>query len=187
MSKAYNSLLIIMGILIFSCHRQEKKETPTPASAVKAAKMDTVVTNLPGMDVSKPIATNLGQPGQFTIFYGMLQELHYDSLLRTAEPHTLFLPDNASLKNIESSLDNLSKPENHPQLKELLLHHIVAGTITGAELTDGRRLRTLAGDELVISNKNDTIRIEGLRVTKVDQKSNNGIIHVISGLLRPAK
>jgi uncharacterized surface protein with fasciclin (FAS1) repeats len=187
MSKSLNYLVIIFSILLFSCHRQEKTETPTPAGAVKAAKKDTVVTNLPGMDVSKTITSNLAQPGQFTIFYGMLQELHYDSLLRIAETHTLFLPDNASLKNIESSLDNLSKPEMHAKLKELLLHHIVAGIYTSDKLTDGRKLKTLAGDELIISNKDDTIRVGNVRITKGDQPSSNGVIHVINGLLMPVK
>jgi len=135
------------------------------------------------MDVSKTMTANLSQPGQFTIFLGMVQTVHYDSLLRIAKYHTLFLPDNASLAKDEAMIDKLSMP----QLKELVEHHIVEGTIMSSDLIDGKRLKTLAGDELIISNKEDTIRIGSIRITKPNQLSNNGVIHVVSGLLRPDK
>jgi uncharacterized surface protein with fasciclin (FAS1) repeats len=185
-------LICSMTILLFSCHGKEttseikKADTVAKPAPVEQAivKPKVVPTNY---SEAKTLADNLAFADNFSIFFGMLEELHYDSLLKTAGPYTLFAPDNSSIKSIESSIDNLSKPNMRKQLKELLMRHIVQGKLMNAVLTDGFKIRTMGGDELTVSRKGDTLMIGSVRITNTDLISGNGVIHVTDNLLMPLK
>jgi uncharacterized surface protein with fasciclin (FAS1) repeats len=179
------------SIFLFSCHGKETTSDIKKADTVSKAPVvqDTLKPKVTPTNFSaaKTISDNLGFSNNFSYFFGMLEELHYDSLLKTAGPYTVFAPDNTVLKSMESMIDNLSKPNMRKQLKELLMHHIVPGKWMSAVLNNGFKLKTMAGDELTVSRKGDTLMIGTVRIVNPDQLSGNGVIHVTDNLLMPVK
>lgn len=107
-------------------------------------------------------------------------------------PLTLFAPTNAAFGKLPSgTLDGLLKPENKAALAKILAYHVVAEKLAAADLTDGRTLRTVEGEEL-------TVKLDGSRIWLLDAKGgkasltttdavqSNGMIHVIDAVLMPA-
>lgn len=107
-------------------------------------------------------------------------------------PLTVFAPTNAAFGKLPSgTLDGLLKPENKAALAKILAYHVVAEKLAAADLTDGRTLRTVEGEEL-------TVKLDGSRIWLLDAKGgkasltttdavqSNGVIHVIDSVLMPA-
>jgi uncharacterized surface protein with fasciclin (FAS1) repeats len=67
----------------------------------------------------------------------------------------------------------------------ILSYHIVAGAIKANDFKDGERIKTLAGEELTVSVRNDKVSINGANVVEADIESSNGMMHVIDGILFP--
>merc|ERR1711957_912509 len=118
--------------------------------------------------------------------------------LSTGGPFTVFAPSNDAFGTIGDSLDNLLKAENKDVLVELLLNHVVDGTLKAADLDIGsKNLKTLSGGRLSTSYygfEGDFARVcvvaGGLSchyLTKAgsDNVASNGIVHIVDGVLVP--
>ena len=70
-------------------------------------------------------------------------------------------------------------------LANILSYHIVASSMTTKDLKDGEKLRTLAGEELIITLRGDKVLVNGIEVINPDIESSNGIIYVINDILFP--
>src|SRR5690242_11408859 len=65
-------------------------------------------------------------------------------------PFTVFAPTNAAFGKLPAgTVDNLVKPENKATLTKILTYHVVAGKLDAADLTDGKKLKTVEGEELM--------------------------------------
>jgi len=101
-------------------------------------------------------------------------------------PYTVLAPtDEAFDKLGKEKLADLEKPENKAKLEKMLKNHIIEGAHDSAMLEDMKSVKTLAGEELTISAKDDVITIHGAKVTKADMKASNGLIHQIDTVLMP--
>jgi len=118
--------------------------------------------------------------------------------LSTGGPFTVFAPSNDAFGTLGDSLDNLLKAENKDVLVELLLNHVVDGTLKAADLDIGsKNLKTLSGGRLSTSYygfEGDFARVcvvaGGLSchyLTKAgsDNVASNGIVHIVDGVLVP--
>lgn len=122
--------------------------------------------------------------GQFTTLAGLLVEADLVQALRADGPFTVFAPTDSAFTALPvSTLDAVyADPE---LLATVLTHHVVAGTYHVADLEDGQRLETLAGDELVVSIDGDTVSVDGVEVVAADVPATNGLIHVVGAVLVP--
>lgn len=116
------------------------------------------------------------------------------SLVETLQgegPLTVFAPTNDAFSALPAgTLDSLLKPENVEQLKSILTYHVVSGKVMSSDLTDGQVVTTVQGATL-------KVKISGGKATLTDAKGNevsisqadidaeNGVVHVISGVLLP--
>ena len=120
--------------------------------------------------------------------------------LKGAGPFTVFAPTNAAFAKLpEGTVDTLLKPENKAQLKGILTYHVVAGDLDSKAVVkaieDGggkATLKTVQGDELTASLDGDSVIITDAKggkskVTAVDLKQKNGVIHVIDTVLMPSR
>ncbi|XP_064623995.1 transforming growth factor-beta-induced protein ig-h3-like [Lineus longissimus] len=103
-------------------------------------------------------------------------------------PFTVFAPKNEAFEKMRNpSLMDLMK--NRTALKEVVLYHIVAGTIYEAGLRDGDRLTTLNGGQLRIEeegpDKEGGDRVNFIEVAFPDVAATNGVIHLLAGVLIP--
>jgi len=97
-------------------------------------------------------------------------------------PFTVFAPTNAAFQAAGiTDLDDFT-PE---QLREVLLYHVVGGSIASSNLQNGQVVTALGESDFYISI-NDGVFINGKsQVSAADVRATNGIIHVIDEALIP--
>ena len=100
-------------------------------------------------------------------------------------PFTVFAPTDAAFAAIQKDVDSLLKPENKAKLTSILTYHVVSGETMAADLKDGQKLKTVEGEDLMVSIKNGIVMINGANVTSPDIEASNGVIHVIDKVLMP--
>lgn len=111
-------------------------------------------------------------------------------------PFTVFAPTNNAFDNLpDGTVAMLLKPENKSKLASVLTYHVVAGNLDSkaimAAIAKGKgsaTLTTVQGGLLVakIVGKNVILTDEKgnkAKVTAVDIKSSNGVIHVIDAVV----
>lgn len=111
-------------------------------------------------------------------------------------PFTVFAPTNNAFDNLpDGTVAMLLKPENKSKLASVLTYHVVAGNLDSkaimAAIAKGKgsaTLTTVQGGQLVakIVGKNVVLTDEKgnkAKVTAVDIKSSNGVIHVIDAVV----
>ena len=97
-------------------------------------------------------------------------------------PFTVFAPTNAAFQAAGiTDLDDFT-PE---QLREVLLYHVVSGSIASSNLQNGQEVTALGESDFYVSI-NDGVFINGKsQVSTADVRATNGIIHVIDEALIP--
>src|SRR6201986_3711392 len=107
-------------------------------------------------------------------------------------PFTVFAPtDEAFGKLPAGTVDNLVKPENKATLTKILTYHVVAGKLEASDLTDGKKLKTVQGEELTVKRSGDKIMIVDAKggsstITIENVNQYNGVIHVVDTVLMPS-
>jgi uncharacterized surface protein with fasciclin (FAS1) repeats len=98
---------------------------------------------------------------------------------------TLFAPTDAAFDKLPAgTLSKLLRPENKEKLRNLLLHHVVAGKLTAAELKSGN-IKTLSGETIQISSSAGDVQVGGAQVSAADRMASNGVVHTINSVLVP--
>lgn len=101
-------------------------------------------------------------------------------------PFTVFAPTNAAFKELgDEQVQSLLEPENRDQLTQVLTYHVVPGTLTAADLSDGQKLETVAGETLTVKVDGGTVMVDDASVVQPDVEASNGVVHVIDGVLTP--
>jgi len=89
------------------------------------------------------------------------------------------------------TVDTLVKPENKATLTKILTYHVVPGKLEASGLTDGKKLKTVEGEELTVRKADGKVMIVDAKggtstVTIPNVNQSNGVIHVIDTVLMPA-
>ena len=102
-------------------------------------------------------------------------------------PFTVFAPTNEAFGKLgDEQVQSLLEPENRDQLTKVLTYHVVPGTLTASDLSDGQELDTVAGETLTVKVDGDEVMVGDATVVKPDVEASNGVVHVIDGVLTPA-
>lgn len=104
--------------------------------------------------------------------------------LEGAGPYTVFAPTNEAWDQLGESRVEALMTTQSKNLRQGLLNHIAEGTVLSADLTDGRRLRSLGGPPLVVRVQGDTITVSGARIVTPNQLADNGVVHVVDKVIR---
>ena len=56
-------------------------------------------------------------------------------------------------------MQSLLQPENRDQLTNILTYHVVPGKVTAADLSDGQKLETVAGETLTVKIDGDKVKV----------------------------
>jgi uncharacterized surface protein with fasciclin (FAS1) repeats len=108
--------------------------------------------------------------------------------LKGAGPFTVFAPTNSAFAALPAgTVDGLLKPEQKSALTGVLTYHVVSGAVKSGDLKDGQKVKTLQGEELLVSIKDGKVMINGANVTAADLTATNGVVHVLDGVLMPGK
>ncbi|WP_433747476.1 fasciclin domain-containing protein [Falsibacillus pallidus] len=122
--------------------------------------------------------------GDFTILAAALEKAGLVETLKGAGPFTVFAPTDAAFEKLLAKL-NITKEQllARPDLKDILLYHVLSGKVMSTDLKDGMTAETLAKKNVTI--KLDPVRVNDANVTKPDIQASNGVIHVIDAVLIP--
>jgi uncharacterized surface protein with fasciclin (FAS1) repeats len=109
--------------------------------------------------------------------------------LKGTGPFTVFAPTNAAFDKLPAgTVATLIKPKSKVQLINILTYHVVPGRYTSADLKDGMKLKTVEGEELVFTLKDNKWWINGTANIQIaDVLSSNGVTYVIDTVLLPKK
>jgi uncharacterized surface protein with fasciclin (FAS1) repeats len=112
--------------------------------------------------------------------------------LREGGPYTVFAPTNPALAQLEpvGAMPPASDQGEEPladadkeHLAEILRAHIVEGELTFEELMGQDTLETLGGTELQVSSAKGGILVNEIEIVHSDIAADNGVIHIIGGIL----
>jgi len=92
------------------------------------------------------------------------------------EEITLFAPTNGAF---DPAIDPTL---NRPVARKVVQHHIVSGTVSSDQLSDGQSVTPLSGKDLSIG-VGDGVTVNRATVTNPDADATNGVVHVVDGLL----
>ena len=150
------------------------------------------------MDASKTIVANAATAPNLTTLVSAVKAAGLAETLSGAGPFTVFAPTNDAFSRLApGTVDTLLKPENKATLTKVLTYHVVAGTITAADLISridaggGKAvLTTVEGEPLTAAKEGQAVSLTDVNGNKSyievpDVRQSNGVVHVVNGVVLP--
>jgi len=155
------------------------------------ARERTVMVGGAAMYPSKNIVENAVHSKDHTTLVAAVKAAGLVDTLEGSGPFTVFAPTNEAFGKLpKGTVATLVKPENKATLTKILTYHVVPGRLEASDLTDGRKLTTVEGDELTVKRSRGHIYIvdakgDASEVTIPNVNQSNGVIHVVNTVLMP--
>src|SRR6201996_8582245 len=152
----------------------------------------TVMVGGAAMFPSKNIIQNAVKSKDHTTLVAAVKAAGLVDTLEGKGPFTVFAPTNAAFDKLPAgTVDTLVKPENKATLTKILTYHVVPGKLEASDLTDGKKLKTVEGDELTVKKADGKVMIVDAKggmatVTISNVNQSNGVIHVVDTVLMPS-
>jgi uncharacterized surface protein with fasciclin (FAS1) repeats len=106
--------------------------------------------------------------------------------LKGEGPFTVFAPtDDAFAALPAGTVDELLKPENKQKLTDILLYHVISGSVMAANVTALTSAATVLGKDVAVKVDMGNVYINEAKVIITDIATSNGVIHVIDAVLLP--
>ena len=123
-----------------------------------------------------------------TSLVAALAAANLTATLSGADNYTVFAPTDEAFAAAGIDLDSYDTPEEIAALSDILLYHVLAGTVLSTDIADGMSTVTAAnGDNLSIHSTSDGVMVGTAmaNVTIANVPASNGVIHVIDQVLFP--
>lgn len=170
-------LLVIASLALAAC---APAATPAPTATPIPAP-----TATPEPVLSDIVDTAVAD-GRFTTLVAAVQAAELVDTLKGEGPFTVFAPtDDAFAALPAGTLDSLLLPENKQALTDILLYHVVSGTVMAAGVTALTSATTVLGKDVTVKVDMGNVYINDAQVVITDIATSNGVIHVINAVLLP--
>ena len=140
--------------------------------SVSAGETDDIPTNAANSEVHKSLVAALNHADLVTTLEG-------------TGPFTVFAPTDEAFANAGIDLSTFDTDEENATLADILLYHVVSGSIASSDLTDGQTAEAFNGDKLSFTVGDSVVKVNDATVTTADVTSSNGVIHIIDKVLLP--
>jgi len=170
--------------------------TPAPVAPVPApvaAPVEVVPAPVDPAPVDPaPVATEAPLPSlgelaasteDLSILVDIVTEVGVADLLSLPGAYTVFAPNNAAFEKA-LNVSALALIDD-TVLSQFLTYHVVLGTYTSADITDGLILTTLQGETIEFGVMGTDITVNEENIIAADIVASNGIVHVIDGVMYP--
>lgn len=97
-------------------------------------------------------------------------------------PFTILGPVNLAFERLSLSFDELLSPANKERLITLLSNHILVGKTMQTDFSNGRKFRSLNGNEVSVSTVNGELKINGSKILAKDRQGKNGVVHTLDSV-----
>lgn len=149
---------------------QAKAPQPVPSS-VSATRLLTTMQRL-------------DRGGEFSMFAAALAASGVDKILKSGT-YTLLAPNNAAFGKVpQSTMDMLMFEGNEDLLRQMVLYHIVPGTVTSERLKKAGSLHVLMARHSLGATAGDW-KLPSARMIAFDIQTSGGMIHAIDSVLIP--
>ena len=136
-------------------------------------------------DDTQDIPTNAQNTGVHDSLVAALSHAGLVSALQADGPFTVFAPTDDAFAAAGIDLSTFDTDEENATLSDILLYHVVSGSVAASDVTDGMSAEALNGDDLSFTVSDGSVMVNGATVTTADVMASNGIIHVIDMVLMP--
>ena len=136
-------------------------------------------------DASLDIPDNAAGTGVHNSLVAALNHANLVATLQGPGPFTVFAPTDQAFTDAGIDLNDFDTPEENQTLSDILLHHVIAGSVPAADVKDGMMATMVNGDKVKFGVSSGTVTIGSAQVTTPDVLASNGIIHVIDKVLMP--
>jgi uncharacterized surface protein with fasciclin (FAS1) repeats len=181
-------LMLAIGIFAISCNQVDEVSPGNLADASQKNIVEVLETydqTAKGeADKSVQKSNNMAAKGKKPTFSTLNVALARTGLAGTVSSNqlTVFAPTDEAFAALGYYPNNIASV---PNLKEILLYHVVAGTVYSFQLTSGF-VPTLNGAAVEIK-VNGGVMVNDANVVSADIKARNGVIHAIDEVLFPPK
>ncbi len=135
---------------------------------------------------NKDVVDTAVAAGSFKTLAAALKAAGLVDTLKGDGPFTVFAPtDEAFAKLPKGTVESLLKPENKEKLIAVLTCHVVAGSVTAADVVKLTEAKTVQGGKVRIAVADGKVRVDDANVVKTDILTKNGVIHVIDAVILP--
>ena len=132
----------------------------------------------------KDIVDTAVAAGDFKTLATALEKAGLVDTLKGPGPFTVFAPTDAAFAKVpKKTLDALKK--DRKALRAVLLYHVVAGRVTSGKVVKRESAKTLNGARVTFRVDGKKVFVNDARITAVDVKASNGVIHIINRVLIP--
>jgi transforming growth factor-beta-induced protein len=178
-TKLSSILLIAIAVVVMaSCKKEEIAPTQQESNSLK--NIPEMLENFPtSEDASYDMLKEKGKKPTFKILKAALGQTGLMGFVASNEL-TLFAPTDEVFESLGITQQNISTVEN---LEEILLYHVLEGSIYSGDLTNGF-FETLNGAAVEINLENGVF-VNDAEVIYANLNALNGVVHVIDGLLIP--
>ena len=136
-------------------------------------------------DATEDIPTNAANTGVHNSLVAALAHANLVSTLEGTGPFTVFAPTDQAFSDAGIDLADFDTQEENDTLADILLYHVIAGSVASNAVTDGMLATMANGDRAKFGVNAGTVTIGTATVTTADVQASNGIIHVIDQVLMP--
>ncbi len=136
-------------------------------------------------DANDDIPTNAAATGVHDSLVAALTHVNLVATLQGTGPFTVFAPTDQAFTDAGIDLNDFDTPEENATLSDILLYHVVAGSVPSSAVTDGMLATMVNGDKAKFGVSGGTVTVGTATVTTADVQASNGIIHVIDKVLIP--
>jgi uncharacterized surface protein with fasciclin (FAS1) repeats len=161
----------------------------TTAPAPTEASMTTAAPAAAGSDI---VDTAVGA-GDFTTLVAAVQAAGLEDTLRGEGPFTVFAPTDEAFAALPAGTVDTLLADPAGDLTSILTYHVVPGSVAAADVVglDGQAITTVNGATFTVDVADDgsVALTDGagnqVDVVATDVQADNGVIHVIDGVLLP--
>jgi transforming growth factor-beta-induced protein len=179
-------LLLIASLILAACAPAEAPAMPTatPAPTATAAPEPELEPEEIPETGAQTIVDIAVADGRFTTLVAAVQAAGLAETLSSEGPFTVFAPtDDAFAALPEGTVESLL--ENTELLTQILLYHVVPGSVMAEDVVELSSADTAAGIPVQVTVDNGMVYINEAQVIITDIQASNGVIHVIDAVLLP--
>ena len=138
----------------------------------------------PGSAAAQTIPEVASSDPQFSELVDALAAQDLVDTLASDGPFTVFAPTNDAFAGLPAYI--ATALESDPDLlTEILLYHVVGDNLGSSEVLAQRRIKTLQGESVRVSERGGDAFINSSELIALDVPADNGTIHVIDRVLVP--
>jgi uncharacterized surface protein with fasciclin (FAS1) repeats len=130
------------------------------------------------------ISESIASDHYMTTFLRGLRAAGLEELLSGEGPFTVFVPTDLSFGKLDRGVfQGWEGAQDRAELRAILNHHIVPGRINFDALTNGTRVNTLDGGELMVEATGKRVTVNHAQILGRDKEASNGVIHSIDSVI----